>query len=83
MTKLGVVTHCHDLDCGPKRSPSSPPRPLSSIPASANNILKMESGGIDLNTHKIREWRSIVTLIVFVITSEFSFSLADPVVQSH
>ena len=43
----------------------------------------MESAGIDLNTDKIREWRSIVTLIVFVITSEFSFSPADVGVQSH
>lgn len=26
---------------------------------------------VDLDTNKIREWRSVVTLIVFVITSEY------------
>lgn len=43
----------------------------------------METGGIDLNTDKIREWRSIVTLIVFVITSKFDALPADAVVQCH
>lgn len=30
-----------------------------------------DAQGIDLDTGKIKEWRSIVTLIVFVLTSEF------------
>lgn len=33
------------------------------------------TGTIDVSTGKIREWRSIITLIVFVLTSEyFTFS---------
>jgi hypothetical protein len=30
----------------------------------------------DLSTGKIKEWRSIITLIVFVLTSEFSLLCA-------
>lgn len=40
-----------------------------------------EGGGdeaVDLNTEKIKEWRSIVTLIVFVFASEYSSPVLRP-----
>ena len=60
-----------------------PSQLLFPIPVSANSIPKMESEGIDLNTDKIREWRSIVTLIVFVITSESDSLLAGTAVPFY
>lgn len=35
----------------------------------------------DLNTEKIKEWRSIVTLIVFVLTSEYHVANPCPVAE--
>ena len=37
-----------------------------------------DGGPIDISTGKIREWRSIITLIVFVLTSKSLLSCVDP-----
>lgn len=39
------------------------------------------SDAIDITTGKIREWRSIITLIVFVLTSKSLLALAVIVAQ--
>lgn len=37
------------------------------------------ASGVDLDTNKIRDWRSIVTLIVFIVTSKYFVVVTLPV----